>query len=145
MGVALILLVIILSTLAVELSVKIYIKYANDIRHEGRMLPCPKCGHKAITILYNGENNPPFYTAECGSYERSNNMHHISGTHGSDRYFEGEPEMTEEQKKCKFCAGYGSYVPHFKTRLDAVLWWNRRVHKIMSSSDCHFITRPKRV
>lgn len=99
----------------------IYIRWANNIRWEDRMLPCPKCGHRAITVHYTGENNPYFFTAECGAYVRRGDDN--LGSVGAVRQ-RNDPPMTEAQKKCKFCAGYCAKVPHFATRRGAVKWWN---------------------
>lgn len=101
-----------------------WISHANDIELEATMKPCPKCGHKAITVYYNGENNPPFFTAECGAYMRRNEYGHIDGSITPKHYFDGEKPMTEAQKKCSYCAGYSAKVPQFMTRLGAINWWN---------------------
>lgn len=101
-----------------------WVFHANDIELESTMKPCPKCGHKAITVYYNGENNPPFFTAECGAYMRRNEYGHIDGSITPKHYFDGEKPMTEAQKNCSYCAEYGAKVPHFLTRLGAIKWWN---------------------
>ena len=38
------------------------LSHANDIELEASMKPCPKCGHRAVTVYYNGENNPPRFS-----------------------------------------------------------------------------------
>ena len=98
--------------------------HANDIRLEASMKPCPKCGHRAVTVYYNGENDPPFFTAECGAYARRNEYGHINGSLTPAHYFDNDPPMTEAQKRCSYCAGYTAKVPHFVTRRGAVRWWN---------------------
>lgn len=103
-----------------------YTKYANDIKWEKLMKPCPKCGHRAITVHYTGENNPYFFTAECGAYVRRGEDN--IGTVGEINT-NGLPPLTEEQKKCNFYAGYCSDAPHFATRKGAVMWWNRMVEQ----------------
>ena len=100
------------------------IERANDIRLEATMKPCPKCGHRAITVYYCGENNPPFFTAECGAYMRRNEYGHIDGSYTPEGSFDNDPPMTDEQRKCSYCAGYCAHVPHFATRMEAVEWWN---------------------
>ncbi len=102
-----------------------YTKWADNIKWEKEMLPCPKCGHRAITIHYTGENNPYFFTAECGAYVRRGEPL----DYNDPSQFKDLPPMTEEQKKCSFCAGYCADVPHFATRKGAVMWWNRMVEK----------------
>ena len=101
------------------------LSHANDIELESSMKPCPKCGHRAITVYYNGENDPPFFTAECGAYMRRNEYGHIDGSLMPAHYFDNDSPMTETQKRCSYCAGYSAGVPHFMTRRGAVLWWNR--------------------
>ena len=98
--------------------------HANDIELESTMKPCPKCGHRAVTVWYNGENDPTFFTAECGAYARRDEYVHIDGSILPENYFANEPPMTEAQKKCSYCAGYTAKVPHFITRRGAVKWWN---------------------
>lgn len=90
------------------------------------MLPCPKCGHKAITVHYTGENNPYFFTAECGAYvRRGEDRIGSTGTFNGN----GLPPLTDEQKKCHYFAGYCSDAPHFATRKGAVMWWNKVARK----------------
>lgn len=108
------------------IALMIYSRWANDIRWEDKMLPCPKCGHRAITVHYTGENNPYFFTAECGAYVRRGEDS-IGSVGGIRR--RNDPPMTEAQKKCNFCAGYCAEVPHFVTRRGAVKWWNSLVEK----------------
>lgn len=115
---------VLILTLSVGLSAY-RLSHANDIELEASMKPCPKCGHRAITVYYNGENNPPFFTAECGAYARRNEYGHIDGSLMPAHYFADDPPMTEAQKKCSYCAGYSAEVPHFMTRRGAVQWWNR--------------------
>lgn len=100
------------------------LSHANDVELEASMKPCPKCGHRAITVYYNGENDPPFFTAECGAYMRRDEYGHIDGSLTPAHYFDNDPPMTEAQKKCSYCAGYTAKVPHFMTRRGAVQWWN---------------------
>lgn len=99
------------------------IRYRNKLSHEKKMLPCPICGHRAITMHYTGYNNPYFFTAECGAYARRDDS--FNGTDSPNGYFKNDPPMTEVQKHCDFCAGYGANVPQFYTRLGAVNWWNK--------------------
>ena len=101
-----------------------WLSHANDIKLEASMKPCPKCGHRAVTVYYNGENDPPFFTAECGAYARRDEYGHINGSLTPEHYFDNDPPMTEAQKKCSYCAGYTANVPHFMTRRGAVQWWN---------------------
>lgn len=101
-----------------------WVLHANDIELESMMKPCPKCGHKAITVYYTGENYPPFFTAECGAYMRRDEWGHINGSIAPEHYFDGEKPMTDAQKECSYCAGYGAEVPQFMTRRGAIEWWN---------------------
>ncbi len=91
---------------------------------EAIMKPCPKCGHKAIIVWYNGENNPPFYQPECGAYVRRNPG---ACDVTPQEWFDNLPPMTERQTTCKFLAGYCNEekVPHFMTPRAAAKWWNR--------------------
>ena len=101
-----------------------WMSHANDIELEASMKPRPKCGHRAITVWYNGENDPPFFTAECGAYMHRNEYGHIDGSYTPEGFFDNDPPMTDEQKKCSYCAGYCAKVPHFAARRGAVRWWN---------------------
>jgi len=114
---------IVLVVVAIANAVHIYLNYANDIKHDKKMKPCPKCGHRAMTVFYNGENNPPFFTAECGAYARRGDD--SIGSVSPDGMFKDEPPLTEKQKTCRYCAGYCADVPRFVTRLGAVKWWNK--------------------
>ena len=97
------------------------------------MKPCPRCGHKAIIVWYNGENDPQFYQPECGAYARRECEHpsYRWGEIYPEKYFDDQPPMTDEQKKCKYLAGYCNdekhsiKVPEFRTPRAAAKWWNR--------------------
>jgi hypothetical protein len=102
-------------------------------RWESIMKPCPRCGHKAIIVWYNGENDPQFYQPECGAYARRECEHpsYRWGEIYPEKYFDDQPPMTDEQKKCKYLAGYCNdekhsiKVPEFRTPRAAAKWWNR--------------------
>lgn len=110
-----------------------WVRYSSGQRKwESIMKPCPKCGHKAIIVWYNGENNPQFYQPECGAYSRrESERHNFLGEISPEGYFNDQPPMTDKQKECKYLAGYCNDekdkigVPHFRTPRAAAIWWNR--------------------
>ena len=69
--------------------------------------PCPICGHKAALIHWCGENNPEFWTVECGDFDDSN-------------YFCPMPI------RCNFytCLDIHYEVKEHLTIEDAVRYWN---------------------
>ena len=103
-------------------------------KREPILKPCPKFGHKAIIVWYNGENNPQFYLPECGAYtRRDTNSCEVQ----PDGYFDKLPPMTEIQKKCKYLAGYCNQenIPQFITPRAAAVWWNKNYDKIMKQKE----------
>lgn len=110
---------------------------------ESIMKPCPKCGHKAIIVWYNGENDPQFYMPECGAYFRrqadANDL--WWGEIYPPNYFNDQPPMTDKQKECNHLAGIfnkeNENVPHFSTPRAAAIWWNRHVKQVKKKLNEH--------
>ena len=110
--------------------------YSCSKKWESTMKPCPKCGHKAIIVWYNGENNPQFYLPECGAYSRRKETDGIYyfGEVNPIGYFDNQPPMTDIQKECSYLAGYcnpeNENIPRFHTARAAAIWWNKNCEKI---------------
>lgn len=101
--------------------------WLNDIGFEKKMKPCPRCGHPAITVFNRGWNDSGFFTVECGAYVHGHNGG--MDDYLPEHYLKKWPELSDEQRKCRFCSGYDGKPRKFLTRWGAVRWWNKLVEK----------------